>query len=45
MPFSTLNPTNASSLEIPFREEKVFITLNEMEGDKALGPDGFTIAF
>ena len=29
--FSTLNPNDARNLELPFREEEVFIALNEME--------------
>ena len=45
LPFASLNPEEASSLEVPFREEEVFIALNEMDGDKAPGPDGFTLAF
>ena len=32
LPFSTLNPDEARSLELPFREGEVFIVLNEMEG-------------
>jgi len=32
-------------LERPFQEEEVFQALLSMEVDKALGPDGFTIAF
>ena len=43
--FSTLNPNDARNLELPFREEEVFIGLNEMERDKAPGPDDFTLAF
>ena len=43
--FASLNPEEAGSLEVPFREEEVFIALNEMDGDKALGPDGFTSTF
>ena len=45
LPFSTLSPKKASSLELPFREEEVFIALNEVDGDKAPSPDGFSIAF
>ena len=44
-PFSTLSPKETSSLELPFREEEVFTALNEMDGDKGSGPDGFSIAF
>ena len=43
--FATPSPNEARNLEMPFKEEEVFIALNEMEGDKASGPDGFTIAF
>ena len=45
LPFSTLSPEGASRLELPFREEEVFTALNEMDGDKAPGPAGFSIAF
>ena len=45
MSFSTLNLNDARNLELPFREEEVFTTLNDMEGDKGPGPDGFTLAF
>ena len=43
--FSTLNPNDARNLELPFREEEVFTALNDMEGDKAPGPNDFTLAF
>ena len=43
--FATRSPNEARNLEMPFREEELFIALNEMEGDKASGPNGFTIAF
>ena len=45
LPFSTLSPEEATILELPFREEEVFIALNEMDGDKASSSDGFYIAF
>ena len=45
MPFFTLSSEEASSPKLPFREEEVFTTLNEMDGDKAPGLDGFSIAF
>ena len=45
MDFATLSPNEACNLELPFREEEVYIALNEMEGDKAPGPDGLTLAF
>ncbi|WJZ90957.1 hypothetical protein VitviT2T_010072 [Vitis vinifera] len=35
----------AESLEIPFTENEIYSALMEMNGDKAPGPDGFTIAF
>ena len=34
----------SQNLELLFKEEEVFIALNEMDGDKAHGLDGFTIA-
>ena len=43
--FSTLNPNDARNLELPFREEVVFTALNDMKGDKASGPDDFTLTF
>ena len=45
MSFASLNPEKAGSLEVPFREEEVFIALNEKDANKAPGPDGFTLAF
>ena len=45
LPFATLSPEEVGSLEVPFREEEVFTTINEMDGDKAPGPDGFSMAF
>ena len=44
LPFASLSLKEASRLEPPFREEEVFTALNEMDGDKALGLDGFTLA-
>ncbi|RVW45034.1 Transposon TX1 uncharacterized 149 kDa protein [Vitis vinifera] len=35
----------AESLEIPFSENEIHSALMEMSGDKAPGPDGFTMAF
>ncbi|RVW81743.1 Transposon TX1 uncharacterized 149 kDa protein [Vitis vinifera] len=35
----------AESLEIPFTENEIYSVLMEMSGDKAPGPDGFTVAF
>ena len=45
LPFATLSHEEVGSLELPFREDEVFIALNEMDGDKAPGPDGFSLAF
>ena len=35
----------AESLEIPFTENEIYSALMEMNGDKAPGLDGFTVAF
>ena len=35
----------AESLEIPFTENEIYSALMEMNGDKAPGPNGFTVAF
>ncbi|RVW48874.1 LINE-1 retrotransposable element ORF2 protein [Vitis vinifera] len=35
----------AESLEIPFSENEIHSALMDMSGDKAPGPDGFTMAF
>ena len=40
-----LNSCEAEALEVQFTEEEIFAALIGMNGDKALGPDGFTIAF
>ena len=40
-----LGDEDATRLEVAFSEEKVFLSLCEPNGDKALGLDGFTIAF
>ncbi|RVX06605.1 LINE-1 reverse transcriptase-like [Vitis vinifera] len=40
-----LNPREAEDLEMPFTEEEILGALMEMRGDKAPGPDGFTMAF
>ena len=40
-----LNHSEAEALEMPFTEEEIFLALMEMNGDKALGLDGFTVAF
>ncbi|RVW23944.1 LINE-1 retrotransposable element ORF2 protein [Vitis vinifera] len=40
-----LNQQEAENLEYPFSEEEIHSALMEMNGDKAPGPDGFTMAF
>ena len=43
--FSSLGDREASGLELTFTEEEVLSTLMDLNGDKALGPNGFTMAF
>ncbi|RVW99255.1 putative ribonuclease H protein [Vitis vinifera] len=38
-----LNSREAENLEVPFSEEEIHFALMEMRGDKAPGPDGFTM--
>ena len=40
-----LNHVEAEGLEQPFTEEEIHAALMGMNGDKAPGPDGFTVAF
>ncbi|RVW30279.1 hypothetical protein CK203_098824 [Vitis vinifera] len=40
-----ISQQEADILELPFMEEEVHSALMDMNGDKALGPDGFTGAF
>ncbi|RVX15528.1 hypothetical protein CK203_009184 [Vitis vinifera] len=40
-----ISQQEAKSLEIPFSENEIHSALMEMSGDKAPGPDGFTMAF
>ena len=40
-----LNSCEAGVLELPFTEEEIHFALMEMNGDKASGPNGFTLAF
>ncbi|RVW20831.1 putative ribonuclease H protein [Vitis vinifera] len=44
-PFARLEALEAARLEEPFFEEEVFEALKSFSGDKAPGPDGFSIAF
>ncbi|RVX07712.1 LINE-1 reverse transcriptase-like [Vitis vinifera] len=41
----SLDLSEAEALEVPFTEEEIFSALMDMNGDKAPGPDGFTVAF
>jgi exonuclease III len=43
--FSSLEAEEATHLERPFSEEEVVLALNQISGEKAPGPDGFTLAF
>ena len=43
--FARLKEDERLVLERDFSKEEVVQVLQEMEGDKALGPDGFTMAF
>ena len=43
--FERLDVAEASCLENPFTEEEVFLALGEFCGDKAHGPNGFSMAF
>ncbi|RVW74241.1 hypothetical protein CK203_051030 [Vitis vinifera] len=40
-----ISQQEAESLEIPFSENEIHSALMEMSGDKAPGPDDFTMAF
>ena len=40
-----ISQQEVESLEIPFAEIEIRSALMEMSGDKAPGPDGFTVAF
>ena len=43
--FKEIGRDVAAKLEDPFIVEEVFTTLSDLNGDKAPGPDGFSIAF
>jgi hypothetical protein len=43
--FDTLSNSEALSLEEPFEEREVWEVIKGMDGDKAPGPDGFSMAF
>lgn len=40
-----LGSASSRSLGLPFSEEEVFVAISNLSGDKAPGPDGFTMAF
>jgi hypothetical protein len=43
--FNSLGAEEATHIERPFSEEEVVIALKQISGEKASGPDGFTLAF
>ena len=43
--FDAIDPSDRDLLERPFDREEVVQVLQNLEGDKAPGPDGFTMAF
>ncbi|RVW40781.1 Transposon TX1 uncharacterized 149 kDa protein [Vitis vinifera] len=43
--FKTLDALDNETLEGHFSEEEVYKAISELRGDKAPGPDGFTLAF
>ena len=43
--FNTISMEEAASLDSPFEENEVFEVISHMNGDKSLGPDGFSMAF
>ena len=43
--FSRISEEDAIWLERPFDEEEVFRVINDFNGDKAPGPDGYSMAF
>ena len=40
-----ISQQEAESLERPFTEDEIYVALMEMNGDKAPGPDDFTMTF
>ena len=43
--FFSISVEDASWLDRPFKEEEVFGVINDFNGDKAPGPDGFSMVF
>lgn len=45
MEFEHISDIERRMLEKPFSEDEVWKVLSSMKGEKALGPDGFSISF
>jgi CHAT domain-containing protein len=45
MAFSSIDDTDRNMLDLPFTEEEVLGVVKDMASEKALGPDGFSMAF
>ena len=45
IPLEVLGTKNAGSLEVRFSKEEVFAAIAGLNGEKAMGPGGFPIAF
>ena len=45
LPFSSITEEDGLALDRQFRKEEVWEVINEMAGDKAPRPDGYTMAF
>ena len=43
--FERIDPEEAAELESPFSEAEIFEALNDLNGEKAPGPNGFPMAF
>ena len=43
--FNVIGDVQAAKLEEMFTEEEILATISGLSGDKALGPDGFPLAF
>jgi hypothetical protein len=43
--FNSLSLEEATQLELPFEEREVLEVVKSMNQDKALGPNGFPLAF
>ena len=43
--FSRIFVLQATGLELSYKTKEVLVALRDINGDKALGSDGFTIAF